>query len=172
MNKTKIYFIIILFSLILAAEEEKQNCTIIELDEEKSIELNDNKCVATKTSNNGYIVYQIEIPEAKNLSENNINYAIGKDNIDKDKSFQKIDYIVEEDNYRGDQRYLMYTVSIKVEEGDYGITKFTGVGWKDTVYIKPTLSTNKYITFILILFSLAVIAMIIIIIYIIAKCCF
>ena len=169
MNKIKIYFLIILFSLILA-EEEKQNCTIINLEEEKKMELNDNICVATKSLNNGYIVYQISIPESKKLSENNIIYATGKDNIGK--SFQTIDYIVEEEDYIEGQKYLIYTVSIKVEEGDYGMAKFTNLGWKDNILVKPTLSPNKYIILILILFSLAVIAMIIIIIYIIAKCCF
>ena len=180
MNKIRTYFLFLALSLSIILTKENEDdceCSIIDLGKEKETELDNNYCLCygTQSQKNGYIIYQIEIDSSIKLTVPlnkfilfNISYnntvQYNKNNSD----FKPINYVVEE----SDSEANIYTVAISVEEKQFGYITLLNLTGTGKIKVKPIFSSYSSIVVTLIVFSLFVIAMVAIIIYIIIKCCF
>ena len=178
MNKirTCFLFLVLSLSIILAKENENYcNCSIIDLNKENETEIKDNDCLCygAQSQKNGYIIYQIE--SSINLTEPLNEYILfnisSNNDVQYNKSnsdFKPMNYVVEEN----DSEINTYTVAISVEKKQYGYITLLDLKGTGKIKVKPTFSSYSSIVVTLIVFSLFVIAMVAIIIYIIIKCCF
>ena len=180
MNKIRTYFLFLALSLSVILTKENEDycdCSIIDLGKESKTELNKNYCLCygAHSQKNGYIIYQISSSIKLNVNESilfNISSKKEAQYKENNSDFKPINYVVEESESETNIYTVVYTVAISVEENKFGYITLVNLPEMGKIKVKPVFSSYSSIVVTLIVFSLFVIAMVAIIIYIIIKCCF